>query len=189
MRSIIKLFKHVALVPIPLAERIGIEPACLFATLVRLYGDDQIAFIPTLYNESIINQLKSTGLLQENEIDGMYLDFGKLDEILEVQPIGPTPPFKNQEFISLCEKWRQILKSKNRNKSIQDIYNLFSGKTLEQSIESLKLTVSNQFVTLYVVNQTDSKKTGDRGRTWSGGGSANQGAEKNHDHSLVRTPE
>lgn len=190
MHSSLKMFSRILLVPIELAYKIGISEACLLASCVRQYGSDVVDVISDLHKPETIQRLIDLNLLKPKG-NKFIINYSEIDSLLGVTPLKELhPTFRDPEFIQACEKWQDILKKKNRSKTIQSIYDLFKGKTLDESLAALKLAIENKFVTImFNEPKKDTRKISSGGTAWSSGGSTNtnQGAGHEKDH-LTRRP-
>lgn len=191
MHSSLKMFNRILLVPIELAYKIGVEEACLLASCVRQYGSDVVDVISDLHKPETIQRLINLNLLKPIG-NKFIINYSEIDSLLGVTtPLKEYhPAFRDPEFIQACEKWQDILKRKNRSKTIQSIHDLFKGKTLDESLTALNLAIENKFVTI-IFNEPkkDTRKIRSGGTSWGSGGSTNtnQGSGHEKDH-LTRRP-
>ena len=195
MQFTTKAFTKVETYPIDLARLIGVEESALLYSLIRFHWK-QSFFKSTagwIWKDSCFDKLINLELIIYHEIAKSYhINYEKLEEILTPKEFKlPTaiPTFTDNKFITKCDEWHRILKDKNRSKTRKEIYSLFEGKTLEQSLEVLQYAIDNKHVTLFFNEKHlgDNKRAGDTGRVRSGG-SKNTGEAGDKDH-LARRPE
>lgn len=185
--TILKLFNRVLLVPVELARKIGVERACLLASLIREHGLGKFEHISDLYLNDSIDYLFTNNFLIRDS-DGVFINYDKIESLFIEKSLKEfNPPFKSTRFISLCEEWRKVLKSKNRPKTLHDIYKLFEGKKEEEAIKALQYAVDNKYVSLFYESEKSTRADSSGRRTWSSGGGKNS-TERTDDNKLIRRP-
>lgn len=181
MLNIIKSFCRVRQFPTDLAFLIGVEESSLLYYLIQTYGSLKFdGAYPKIWKVDTLSKLQGRGLVTILSDNIYTINYTRLDQMLCPSDlhIAVIPTFHDEKFVGLCEKWHQILKEKNRSKTLKEIYLLFKGKTLEESIEALSNSINNRWVGLNF-NGPKKDTTGDRrsGKpgTTRGGGETNQG--------------
>ncbi len=178
--------------PKRLAHKLGIANASILWYLLQTTKGDffgnPFGFKSDI--SSITDLVKLGYILETENPTGAYrVNIEKILSLVSVTPsiINKTKPtFENDEFIHLCSKWQFKLKQKNRPKSLKEIYSCFEGKTLEESLNALRLSVNNNFVTLmFDEHKTNDKNSRNRGGAWDSGGSKN--SEKGRNFSNLAT--
>ena len=182
-------FSECGTYPKRLASKIGIAKASLLWHLLQATKDRNYTFRQPFfsmardYDFNVINSLIEDGyiikLSDEYKINTEKLLSTVSDNETVIRKVKPT--FENDEFISLCEKWEFKLRQKNRHKSLREIYSLFEGKTLEESLRALRLSVNNNYVTLmFDEHKEHNQNSRDRGPAWNSGGSKNSEERRNY---------
>ena len=170
---------------VKLAKKIGIPKSALFYFLVNRF--DSLEFIGrdcingTEFNIDDFNGLVNNNIIVK-EGDKYFINTNAVDIILResVEIYETHPPFTNHRFVLLCNKWMEILRDKKRTKSKKEIYQLFTGRSLDESINALKLSITNRYISLFF-NDTDKEHTqGDGGKKSIG----HHGGGKNSDQNF-----
>lgn len=186
MLNIIKSFCRVRQFPTDLAFLIGVEESSLLYYLIQTYGNLKFdGNYPKMWHQTTLFKLQDRGLITMLDNDEYFVNYEMLNKMLSPSDvhIEIIPTFSDAKFIKLCERWHQILKEKNRTKTLKEIYLLFKGKTLEESIEALSNSINNRWVGLHFNESSKDNKTdrssGKPGIT-RGGGEHNKGDGKEY---------
>jgi hypothetical protein len=192
MLNIIKAMSKQYVFSPTIAAVIGVEEATLLTYLIATYSDKvfQPAFpkiwkrktFDSLCDKKIIVFCKCEYLINYDHLELLLTPPGSINNTI-------TPTFNNPEFIALCNSWFKILKDKQRGKTISEIYNLFNGKTLEDALAALTLSVNNKYVSLFFNdpnNQRPNTRAGANGAIGSGGGQSNRPTGEAHDELTIR---
>lgn len=185
-RNLIIFLREVKTFPVKLAQKIGLEPSTLWYELFGRYGETTFQYvesIPILLGISkprdCFDKLFYLGYLEKNE-DGSYgISFDKIFEATDGASLNADikPPFTDTRFITLLNDYITLLKQKGRKHDKRTLYKQFDGKTLDESINALQISINNKWITLYFNgNQNKGRSYGvnegnkNRGRGTSGGG-------------------
>ncbi len=186
MLNIIKSFCRVRQFPTDLAFLIGVEESSLLYYLIQTYGSLKFdGNYPKIWKVDTLSKLQGRSLVTMIADNVFIINYTKLDQILCPSDlhIAVIPTFHDERFVGLCEKWHQILKEKNRTKTLKEIYLLFKGKTLEESIEALSNSINNRWVGLHFNESSKDNKTdrsGGKPGITRGGGEYNKGDGKEY---------
>lgn len=182
MLNTINALSRVRCFSIELALLFGVEEASLLHYFIQMYGQNRFdEKYPKIWKDDTLKKLVSRSLVVSLEEGKYQVNFTHLESVLSPKDLNITivPPFKDPRFLDLCDQYRRNLKEKGRSKTLKEIYSLFDGKTLEESIEALSYSTTNKYIGINFYEKTDrsSKASGARGVIGSGGGATNRSSE------------
>lgn len=182
MLNTINALSRVRCFSIELALLFGVEEASLLHYFIQMYGQNRFdEKYPKIWKDDTLKKLVSRSLVVSLEEGKYQVNFTHLESVLSPRDlnINIVPPFRDPRFLDLCDQYRRNLKEKGRSKTLKEIYSLFDGKTLEESIEALSYSTTNKYIGINFYEKTDrySKTSGARGVIGSGGGATNRSSE------------
>ena len=180
-----------------LAAIIGVEEATLLSYLISTYSNQAFQPVfPKIWTRKVFDSLFDKKIITPKPFVSSnieyIIDYNKIESLLTLSEPTPNvinPPFKDATFIALCNSWHKLLKEKQRHKTLSEIYNLFNGKTLEDALAALTLSVNNKYVSLFFNdpnNQRPNTRAGTNGAIGSGGGQSNRPTGEAHDELTIR---
>jgi hypothetical protein len=182
MLNTINALSRVRVFSIELALLFGVEEASLLQYFIQMYGQNRFdEKYPKIWQEGTLKKLVARSLIVSLEEGKYQVNYTHLESLLSPRDlnINIVPPFRDPRFLDLCERFRCNLKEKGRSKTLKEIYSLFEGKTLEESIEALSYSTTNKYIGIkfYEKPERSSKDNGTRGVIGSGGGETNRSSE------------
>ncbi len=182
MLNTINAISRVRVFSTDLALLFGVEEASLLHYFIQMYGQNRFDDkYPKIWKEDTLKKLVARSIVVSLEEGKYQVNYTHLESVLSPKDlnINIVPPFKDPRFLDLCEQYRCNLKEKGRSKTLKEIYSLFDGKSLEESIEALSYSTTNKYIGIKFYEKTDasSKASGTRGVIGSGGGATNRSSE------------
>lgn len=171
-RNIVVYMAHTETYPLRLARVIGLDCAVLFYQLFRKYGDlsfrdlgDFGIQFGVLDTKKTLEKLKEHHYIVLDELGSMILNLDKLFDQADGASLAHDikPPFTDDKFLTACSDYMHMLRRKGRTADRKAIYAKFEGKTLEQSIEALKFSLKEEYVTIFFPNARQQKTSVDKG--------------------------
>ena len=181
LRSVITFLTSQRSYPIKLARKIGVEASVVFFESFIKHGELEFAYEdPVIFG--VLDGKKTYQYLVNLkyfilEGDKYKVSLNKIIEVSDYLVGVAKPPFHDKEFLMLLHKFEEFLAARGRKVTKEVLYGKFEGKSLEQSIKALTLSLDNKFVTLMFNENNkgtdENREAGSGIGNWKSGGAAN----------------